>query len=49
VTDRAGQFSLVGVPSGEYAYHAWRAGAPTISGKLTITPNTALEVQWPAN
>jgi plastocyanin len=49
VTDRGGAFSLVGVPAGQYTYHAWRPGAATISGKVAIGANTSMEVQWPAN
>jgi hypothetical protein len=49
VTDREGAFSLVGVPAGQYTYHAWKPGATTISGKVAIGTNTSLEVQWPAN
>jgi plastocyanin len=49
VTDKRGAFSLVGVPPGQYTYHAWRAGAATASGKLTIVANESLEVQWPVN
>jgi plastocyanin len=49
VTDRAGEFSLAAVPFGQYTYHAWRAGAATISGTVTIAPNTTLRVQWPAD
>jgi plastocyanin len=47
VTDRTGNFSLDGVPNGQYTYHAWRAAAATITGKVTVAPNTALEVVWP--
>jgi plastocyanin len=49
VTGRAGEFSLAGVPPGQYTYNAWRAGAATISGKVTVGSNAALEVQWPAD
>lgn len=46
VTDHAGEFSLAGVPFGQYTYWAWRAGAATISGTVKVAPNATLEVQW---
>ena len=49
VTDRGGEFSLTGVPSGQYTYRAWRPGAAMVSGKFTIAPNERLEVQWPTD
>ena len=49
VTSRQGDFSLPAVPAGQYIYHAWRAGAAPITGKVTVTAETSLEVQWPAN
>ena len=49
VTNREGEFSLTGVPAGQYTYHAWRAGAATITGKLTVAAHTNLEVQWPTD
>ena len=49
VSDKQGEFSLTGVPAGQYTYHAWRAGAPEISGKLTVAANATVDVQWPSN
>lgn len=49
VSDSRGDFSLAGVPYGQYSYYAWRAGGATISGRVTVGPNTSLEVQWPAD
>jgi plastocyanin len=49
VTNRQGQFTLAGVPPGQYAYHAWRAGAAMITGKATIATNASLEIQWPTD
>jgi plastocyanin len=49
VTNREGLFSLTGVPAGQYTYHAWRAGAATITGKITVAPHANLEVQWPTD
>jgi len=48
VSDNTGAFALSGVPPGEYTYYAWRSGGATLSGKVTIGTNAALEVQWPA-
>jgi plastocyanin len=49
VTNRQGEFSLAGVPPGQHTYHAWRAGAATITGKATVAANTSLEIQWPTD
>ncbi len=49
VINRQGEFSLLGVPAGQYIYHAWRAGAGTTTGKITVAPNASLEVQWPTD
>jgi len=49
ISNRQGEFSLAGVPPGQYTYHAWRAGVPTMTGKTTIATNATLEIQWPTD
>lgn len=47
VSDRHGGFSIPSVPSGRYTYHAWRAGADTITGSATVDGDGTLDVKWP--
>ena len=47
VSDRQGGFSIPSVPVGRYTYHAWRAGADTITGSATVDADGTLEVRWP--
>ena len=49
VSGNRGEFSLAGVPYGQYTYHAWRAGSAMITGKFTVAANTSLEIQWPSD
>jgi plastocyanin len=42
-----GRFVLNDVPPGRYQYHAWRPGAPTIDGTLSVAPGQPVEVGWP--
>jgi plastocyanin len=37
----------VHAPPGRYTYHAWRAGAPILSGSVTLDGLSPLEIQWP--
>lgn len=47
VSDRQGGFSIPSVPSGDYTYHAWRAGADIITGSATVDAEGTLDVRWP--
>ena len=48
VSDESGAFALAAVPANRYAYHAWRAGAPELSGQWTAAaPDARLVVEWP--
>jgi plastocyanin len=45
VSDDDGQFS-VALPAGTYTYHAWRAGETELTGSVTVSGVTPLEVRW---
>jgi plastocyanin len=47
VSDAQGRFSIPSIPIGTYTYHAWRAGVETISGSVTVDPETPLDLRWP--
>lgn len=48
ISDESGAFSLPDVPPNRYTYHAWRAGAPELSGQWTAeASDTRLPVEWP--
>jgi plastocyanin len=47
VSDVGGKFAIPGVPPGVYVYHAWRAGAETLTGSMTVGGDTRLDVRWP--
>jgi plastocyanin len=47
VSDRQGVFSIPSVPLGRYTYHAWRAGADTITGSATVDAAGTLDVRFP--
>jgi len=34
-------------PPGRYTYHAWRPGAPRLSGSVAVEADASLDVQWP--
>ena len=46
VSDHDGNF-VVTLPAGTYIYHAWRPGAAELSGSMTVSGVTSLEVRWP--
>lgn len=46
VSDDDGLFS-VALPAGTYTYRAWRAGAPELTGSVTVSGVTPLEIRWP--
>jgi plastocyanin len=45
-SNKAGQFTISGVPTGEYTYHAWRSGGETLTGTVTVGGNEPLEIRW---
>jgi plastocyanin len=48
VADAGGRFTLPSVPVGEYRYHAWRPGGPTLDNTITVAgASMRLEVRWP--
>jgi plastocyanin len=47
VTDASGKFTMTSVPLGEYRYHAWRPGGPTLDRTVVVNAATRLEVRWP--
>jgi len=46
VSDERGAFTITGVPAGTYKYHAWRAGAPELTGSITTTDGHSLDIRW---
>jgi hypothetical protein len=47
VSDKSGAFTISGVPTGSYTYHAWRSGGQTLSGSVSVDSSHALEIRWP--
>jgi len=47
VSDSQGRFTIASVPPGSYTYHAWRAGAPEVTGAATVEAGKPLEIAWP--
>ena len=47
VSDSQGRFTIASVPPGSYTYHAWRAGAPDLTGPVVIETGKPLEIVWP--
>ena len=47
VSDSQGRFAIASVPPGTYTYHAWRAGAPEVTGATTVEAGKPLEIAWP--
>jgi plastocyanin len=46
VSDDDGRFS-VALPPGTYTYRAWRAGASELTGSVTVSGVTPLDIRWP--
>jgi plastocyanin len=46
VSDAAGEFTLAPVPAGRYTYHAWRPGAPQLSGTWSADADQPLRIEW---
>jgi plastocyanin len=47
VSDSQGRFTIASVPPGSYTYHAWRAGAPNVTGSVVLEAGKPLEITWP--
>ena len=47
VSDRNGRFTITGVPSGVYRYHAWRAGGSVITDEINTGVDAPFVVRWP--
>lgn len=45
-SDEGGAFDI-DAPPGTYTYHAWRAGGDIVTGKVTVTGDRPLDVEWP--
>jgi plastocyanin len=45
-SDAGGHFTLQ-APSGHYTYHAWRAGAPMLTGSVLVDGTSPFDVTWP--
>jgi plastocyanin len=45
-SNKAGEFTISGVPAGEFTDHAWRSGGDTLAGTVTIGGNAPLVIQW---
>ena len=46
MSDERGTLLISGVPPGTYTYHAWRPGAKTLTGSVTVGSGKPLEVRW---
>jgi plastocyanin len=44
VADRAGAFTIAGVPAGRYRFQAWKPGGATLTGTWEANP---LNIDWP--
>ena len=47
VSDTYGNFTIASVPPGNYPYHAWRAGAPDLTGTWTSGAAQPFTLDWP--
>jgi plastocyanin len=47
VSDNQGRFTIASLPPGSYTYHAWRAGAPDVTGSVVLEAGKPLEITWP--
>jgi plastocyanin len=47
VTGPDGRFTITGVPAGRHDYRAWRPGADTISGSVSVASGQPVELRWP--
>jgi plastocyanin len=47
VADERGAVAIPAVARGTYTYHAWRPGAPEITGSIAVDDPVTLELRWP--
>ena len=47
VSDAQGRFSIPGVADGSFTYHAWRAGAETVTGTLVVRSGQTVDLTLP--
>ena len=47
VSDDSGAFTIPSVGQGQYTFHAWRPGAPQLSGTWTSAQDMKLTIDWP--
>lgn len=47
ITDESGSVIIPSVARGTYTYHAWRPGAPELTGPVTVDDPVTLELRWP--
>jgi plastocyanin len=47
VSDRSGRFTLSGVPTGTFTYHAWRPGGSVLNGSIPVSAGAVLDIEWP--
>jgi len=41
-----GTFAILGIPPGNYKYHAWKPGREVLTGSVTVQAGSTLEVVW---
>jgi plastocyanin len=47
VSNDQGAFSIAGVPTGTYTYHAWRpGGGQPLTGSVTVDGTQPIEIHW---
>ena len=46
VSNENGMFTIAGVPTGTYTYHAWRPGGQPLTGSVSVDGNNPLEIHW---
>jgi len=47
VSDDSGEFTIAAVGRGRYTFHAWRPGAPQLSGVWRSEQDARLAIDWP--
>ena len=46
VSDKAGAFTMPGIPPGAYTYHAWRPGGQPLTGSVSVDGTRSLDIRW---